>query len=119
MRSSLRVRRLLVLLFVLLATPVSFYAQVSQDTGVCCHAGHVGPVVMTVLDMNRSVDFYSRVLTFQKIGDRERSGREYDVLYGVPGAHVRTVDPNLIKHINDLQEQLVVERKKNWKLKGT
>jgi hypothetical protein len=28
-------------------------------------------------------------------------------------------DPNLIKHINDLQEQLVVERKKNWKLKGT
>ena len=28
-------------------------------------------------------------------------------------------DPSLIKHINDLQEQLVVERKKNWKLKGT
>ena len=28
-------------------------------------------------------------------------------------------DPNLIKHINDLQEQLVVERKKNRKLKGT
>jgi hypothetical protein len=28
-------------------------------------------------------------------------------------------DPNLIKHIDDLQEQLVVERKKNWKLKGT
>jgi hypothetical protein len=28
-------------------------------------------------------------------------------------------DPNLIKHINDLQEQLVVERNKNGKLKGT
>jgi hypothetical protein len=28
-------------------------------------------------------------------------------------------DPNLIKHINDLQEQLVVEGKKNSKLKGT
>ena len=27
-------------------------------------------------------------------------------------------DPNLIKHINDLQEQLVVERKKNRQLKG-
>ena len=27
-------------------------------------------------------------------------------------------DPNLIKHINDLQEQLVVERKKNGQLKG-
>jgi catechol 2,3-dioxygenase-like lactoylglutathione lyase family enzyme len=93
-RSSLRVRRLLVLLVVLLATPMSFYAQVAQDT-VCCHAEHVGPVVMTVSDINRSVDFYSRVLTFQKISDRELSGREYDLLYGVPGAHVRTVDLKL------------------------
>jgi hypothetical protein len=27
-------------------------------------------------------------------------------------------DPNLIKHINDLQEQLVVERKKNRQFRG-
>ncbi len=106
MPSSLAVRRLLVLLFVLLAMPVSFYAQVSQDTGVCCHAAHVGPVVMTVLDMNRSVDFYSRVLTFQKISDRERSGREYDVLYGVPGAHIRTVDLELGDETIELQQFL-------------
>ena len=33
--------------------------------------------------------------------------------------NLSAADPNLIKHINDLQEQLVVERKKNWKLKGT
>jgi catechol 2,3-dioxygenase-like lactoylglutathione lyase family enzyme len=104
-RSSLRVRRLLVLLVVLLATPMSFYAQVAQDT-VCCHAEHVGPVVMTVLDMNRSVDFYSRVLTFQKISDRERSGREYEVLYGVPGAHLRTVDLKLGDDSIELQQFL-------------
>ena len=36
----------------------------------------------------------------------------------VAGEGEALVDPNLIKHINDLQEQLVVERKKNQQLKG-
>ena len=35
------------------------------------HALQVGPVVMTVSDMDRSVDFYTRVLTFEKRERRE------------------------------------------------
>jgi len=50
---------------------------------------------MTVSDMDRSVDFYTRVLTFDKRGDLERSGPEYDQLYGVSHAHIRVVDLKL------------------------
>ena len=59
------------------------------------HALRIGPVVITVVDMDRSVDFYSRVLTFEKVSDRERCGPEFDQLYGVSNAHVRTVDLKL------------------------
>ena len=38
---------------------------------------------MTVSDMDRSVDFYTSVLTFEKVSDTERSGPEFDQLYGV------------------------------------
>ena len=55
----------------------------------------VGPVVMTVSDMDRSVDFYSRVLTFQKANEVERSGPEFDQLYGVRHAHIRVVELKL------------------------
>jgi catechol 2,3-dioxygenase-like lactoylglutathione lyase family enzyme len=82
------------LLLFLLATPGWFYAQ-AQNTGACCRAQQVGPVVMTVADMTRSVDFYSRVLAFQKVGDSERSGAGYDRLYAVPNTHVRTVELKL------------------------
>jgi catechol 2,3-dioxygenase-like lactoylglutathione lyase family enzyme len=51
----------------------------------------VGAIQMTVADMDRSVDFYSQVLTFQKLSDAEFSGAEIDHLYGVFGARVRLV----------------------------
>jgi catechol 2,3-dioxygenase-like lactoylglutathione lyase family enzyme len=59
------------------------------------HALQVGPVVMTVSDMDRSVDFYTRVLTFDKRSDAECSRPEYDQLYGVSHAHIRVVDLTL------------------------
>jgi len=59
------------------------------------HALQIGSVVMTVADMDRSVEFYTRVLTFQKRNDVERSGPEIDALYGVPSAHIRTVQLQL------------------------
>jgi catechol 2,3-dioxygenase-like lactoylglutathione lyase family enzyme len=51
----------------------------------------VGPVVMTVANMDRSVEFYTRVLMFEKQVDVQRSGRGIDELYGVHHAHVRAV----------------------------
>src|SRR6516162_11518161 len=50
---------------------------------------------MTVSDMDKSVTFYTRVLTFEKVSDTERSGPEFDQLYGVSGAHIRVVDLKL------------------------
>jgi catechol 2,3-dioxygenase-like lactoylglutathione lyase family enzyme len=70
-------------------------AQVATPNGACCHALEVGPVVMTVADVDRSVDFYSHVLTFQKVSDTDRSGPEFDQLYGIHDAHVRAVDLKL------------------------
>src|SRR6516162_540537 len=58
-------------------------------------AVQVGPVVMTVGDMDRSVKFYTRVLTFENQSDVERSGPEIDALYGVANARVRAVDLKL------------------------
>jgi catechol 2,3-dioxygenase-like lactoylglutathione lyase family enzyme len=59
------------------------------------HALQVGPVAMTVSDMDKSVTFYTRVLTFEEVSDRERSGPEIDQLYGVSRAHIRVVDLKL------------------------
>jgi catechol 2,3-dioxygenase-like lactoylglutathione lyase family enzyme len=59
------------------------------------HALQIGSVVMTVTDMDRSIEFYTRVLTFEKGDDVERSGTEIDELYGVPNAHIRAVELKL------------------------
>lgn len=46
---------------------------------------------MTVSDMDRSVEFYSKVLTFEKVSDREASGDAYEHLWGVFGLRVHEV----------------------------
>lgn len=51
----------------------------------------VDAVGMTVSDMDRAVDFYSRVLTFEKVSEREVSGPEFEHLVGVFGARTRVV----------------------------
>jgi len=45
----------------------------------------------TVTDMDRSVEFFTQVLTFQKISDVEIAGPEIEHLEGVFGARVRIV----------------------------
>jgi catechol 2,3-dioxygenase-like lactoylglutathione lyase family enzyme len=51
----------------------------------------VGPVGLTVSDMDRSIEFYTKVLTFEKVSDREAAGPEIETLEGVFGARVRVV----------------------------
>jgi len=51
----------------------------------------VESVAMTVSDMDRAVDFYTRVLTFEKVSDREVSGGGYEHLWGLFGVRVRAV----------------------------
>jgi catechol 2,3-dioxygenase-like lactoylglutathione lyase family enzyme len=55
----------------------------------------VGGVAIPVEDMDRSVDFYSTVLFFEKVSDVQTSGPETERLLGVPGARVRVVTMRL------------------------
>jgi catechol 2,3-dioxygenase-like lactoylglutathione lyase family enzyme len=55
----------------------------------------VHSVGMTVSNMDRAVEFYTSVLTFEKTADYELSGREYELLTGVFGARTRTVELRL------------------------
>ena len=51
----------------------------------------VDVVGLTVADMDRAVAFYTTVLPFEKISDREFSGRPYELLSGIFGARTRVV----------------------------
>jgi catechol 2,3-dioxygenase-like lactoylglutathione lyase family enzyme len=81
-------------LAVSLAHLVSFAQQVQQ----------VGPIVMTVADLQRSVLFYSRILTFEKVNDVVRIGAAVDQLYGIPGARLHVVEMRLGEETIDLQQ---------------
>jgi catechol 2,3-dioxygenase-like lactoylglutathione lyase family enzyme len=51
----------------------------------------VDSVAITVSDADQAAAFYSRVLTFEKVADREVSGEEYEHLFGVFGVRIRAV----------------------------
>lgn len=64
----------------------------------------VDSVGITVNDMDRSVDFYSRVLTFEKESDREVAGDDYERLFGLFGTRLRVVRMRLgDEHIELMQ----------------
>jgi len=63
-------------------------------------------VAITVSDMDRSVDFYSRVLTFQKMSDVEVTGEEVEHLSGVFGVRIRVVRMKLGDESIELDEYL-------------
>jgi len=54
-------------------------------------AKSIGPIGITVSDMNTSVKFYSEVLGFKKISDEEFTGSDYEQLENVFGLHIRIV----------------------------
>jgi catechol 2,3-dioxygenase-like lactoylglutathione lyase family enzyme len=66
----------------------------------------VNSVGITVSNMDRAVEFYTSVLTFEKTADRELSGREYELLTGVFGARARIVQLRLGNESLELTEFL-------------
>jgi catechol 2,3-dioxygenase-like lactoylglutathione lyase family enzyme len=66
----------------------------------------VDSVGMTVGDMDRSVDFYSKVLSFQKVSDVEVAGEDYEHLEGVFGLRMRVVRMKLGDESLELTEYL-------------
>jgi catechol 2,3-dioxygenase-like lactoylglutathione lyase family enzyme len=64
----------------------------------------VDSVGITVNDMERAVDFYERVLNFEKVGDREVTGEQYERLFGVFGLRLRVARMKLgDEHIELMQ----------------
>lgn len=71
----------------------------------------VDSVGMTVSDMDRSVDFYSKVLDFQKISDAEVLGDDYERLQGIFGLRMRVVRMQLGDETIELTEYLTPKGK--------
>jgi len=66
----------------------------------------VDSVGMTVSNMERAIEFYGSVLTFEKVSDVEMSGRDYELLTGVFGARARIVRLRLGDEAIELTEYL-------------
>ncbi len=66
----------------------------------------VEAIGMTVSDMDRAVDFYSQVLTFEKTSEREVHGEDFERLQGVFGARLRIVRMRLGDEEIELTEYL-------------
>jgi len=84
----------MLLLAVSLWRPAFVFAQVRS----------VDSIGIPVTDLDRSVEFYSKVLTFQKESEREVAGTEYEQLFGVFGLRLRTARMRLgNEHIELMQ----------------
>ena len=78
-------------MLVLLAAVTAMRSSASAAAGPTLAVSAVDSVGMTVSDMDRAVVFYTGVLPFSKVSDRELSGRPYELLTGVFGARSRVV----------------------------
>jgi len=99
-RRSLQIRLIrtaFCLLFVAISLP-----SISAQTLV----SGVDAISMTVSDMDRAVDFYSRVLTFEKTSDIEVANERYEQLEGVFGLRMRIVRMRLGDEFIELHEYL-------------
>src|SRR6266540_5675217 len=66
----------------------------------------VDAVGMTVSDMDRSVDFFSKILSFEKVSDVEVAGEDYEHLEGLFGLRMRVVRMKLGEEFISLTEYL-------------
>ena len=101
----MRTQRILALgaaLLLILSLAVALGASGADPLAVTA----VDTIGMTVSDMDRSVAFYTSVLTFEKISDVEVAGREYELLEGVFGARMRIVRLRLGAESIELTEYL-------------
>ena len=104
-RTRLTTRAVLVLLVLVAFTaPTVAAAPRSSPDGPL--AITVDAVGMTVFEMDRSVDFYSRVLSFEKVSDVEVWGDDYEHLEGIFGLRMRVVRMRLGDESIELTEYL-------------
>src|SRR6266704_5149223 len=92
-------------LSLVLAIPQLFtqYALAQQNPALVEGVDAIG---ITVYAMARAVDFYSKVLTFEKVSDTEVAGEGYEHLEGVFGLRMRVVRMRLGDEFIELIEYL-------------
>jgi MIP family channel proteins len=80
-------KAIIVLLVLLGAGSITADAQIKQVG--------MGPIVQTVSDLDRSVEFYSKVLSFQKESEHDARLESFDHLTGVFGTNTRVATMRL------------------------
>ncbi len=98
-----RLLAVVVLLCAAATAPLRVTIAAAQDAPLVRAVDAVG---FTVSDIERSVDFFSRVLSFEKISDVEVYGTEYEHLEGVFGLRMRVVRLRLGGETIELTEYL-------------
>jgi catechol 2,3-dioxygenase-like lactoylglutathione lyase family enzyme len=104
--SHSRFRRGLFTLLFLVATAGSLPVAARPTSSGAALITAVDSIGMTVADMDRSLDFYTHVLTFQKVSDVEVAGPEYERLEGVFGLRMRVARLKLGDEAIELTEYL-------------
>ena len=74
--------------------------------GIAPLVEQVGAIGMTVSDMDASIDFYAKVLSFEKVSDVEVTGEDYERFQGVFGLRMRVVRMRLGDEFIELTEYL-------------
>lgn len=86
--------------------PIALLGQTPGGAAGSAAIERVTTVGFTVSDMDRSVAFFSDVLTFEKISDVEVSGAEYESLQGVFPVRMRKVRMGLVREEIELTQYL-------------
>lgn len=81
---------------------IAFFSSFTHGQTV----SRVESVGFTVSDMDKAIDFYTRILPFEKISETETFGTEFEHLSGVFGARVKIVRLKLGDEILELTEYL-------------
>jgi catechol 2,3-dioxygenase-like lactoylglutathione lyase family enzyme len=92
---------------ILIAFAMLYLAAMNASAAEPSVVRAVGPIAITVDDLDRSVAFYTRVLDFAKVSESEVAGASYEQLEGIFGLRIRSARLVLGDEQVELQEYLV------------
>lgn len=95
-----------IIAFVAFFTQFGHGQNFSVSPRLAIPVSRIESVGFTVSDMDRAIDFYTRVLLFEKVSDKEVWGDSFEHLSGVFGARVRIVHLQLGNETLELTEYL-------------
>jgi catechol 2,3-dioxygenase-like lactoylglutathione lyase family enzyme len=99
--------RLATVPFLFLALATAQHAVLARQPAAQPQVVAAEAIGMTVSDMDRSVEFFSKALSIEKVSDLEVAGDAYEHLEGVFGLRMRVVRMRLGDEFVELTEYLV------------